>query len=105
MAVPHGRAARTVRDVTENQFQAAIIELATLQGWLVYHTYDSRRSTPGFPDLCMVRDRVLFRELKVGNAEPSDAQDEWINRLDECGADVDVWTPQDWDAIEATLRR
>ena len=59
----------------------------------------------GFVDLTLVRDRVLFRELKVGNNKPSPDQDEWINRLDECGADVDVWTPKDWDLIEATLRR
>ena len=37
---------------TEKGFQAAVVELARLRGWLVYHTYDSRRSAKGFPDLC-----------------------------------------------------
>ena len=41
--------------MTEKQFMAQVVELAKLKGWLVYHTYDSRRSEPGFPDLCMVR--------------------------------------------------
>ena len=41
--------------MTETQLQSAIIELARLTGWLVYHTHDSRHSAKGFPDLCMVR--------------------------------------------------
>ena len=39
--------------VTEKAFQTAVVELAELCGWKVYHTYDSRRSAPGFPDLVL----------------------------------------------------
>ena len=59
----------------EGKFQAAIIELATVCGWLAYHTHDSRRSTPGFPDLVLVRGGVLlFRELKTDTGKTSKAQ-------------------------------
>ena len=41
-----------------------VVDLARTLGWRVYHTYDSRRSQPGFPDLVLVRERILFLELK-----------------------------------------
>jgi hypothetical protein len=39
--------------------------LVHLLGWRVYHTWDSRKSEPDFPDLVLVRDRVMFAELQV----------------------------------------
>ena len=42
----------------ESDFQRAVIEMARLHGWLVYHTHDSRRSAPGFPDLVLVQGRA-----------------------------------------------
>ncbi len=39
----------------EKPFQAQVVELARLSGWLTYHTHDSRRSQSGFPDLVLVR--------------------------------------------------
>ena len=57
-------------DELEVHLQERIIETATLAGWLVYHTHDSRRSEAGFPDLVMIRDGVLLAfELKRGEAE------------------------------------
>ena len=62
--------------MTESQFQSAVIELAKLNGYrLIYHTHDSRRSVPGFPDLVLVsehRQRALFRELNAGVWRPED---------------------------------
>ncbi len=37
----------------EGDFQAGVVRLAELRGWLVYHTHDSRRSQPEFPDLTL----------------------------------------------------
>jgi VRR-NUC domain len=52
--------------ISEKQFQAQVVELARLGGWLLYHTHDFRRSAPGFPDLVMVRPpRLVFAELKT----------------------------------------
>ena len=36
-------------DKSEAEFQAEIIAYALSFGWLVYHTYNSRGSQPGFP--------------------------------------------------------
>lgn len=67
--------------MTERQFQPQVVQLARLCGWLIYHTFDSRRSAAGFPDLCMVRgDRCLFVELKsdrLAVAYSLDPHDEW----------------------------
>ena len=51
------------QSMSEAQFQSHVVALAHRLGWLVYHTRDSRRSEPGFPDLVMVRGRTLFREI------------------------------------------
>ena len=43
------------RTMSERDFQGQVISMAEALGWLVYHTYDSRHSKAGFPDLNMVR--------------------------------------------------
>ena len=49
----------------ERDFQRAVCQLAKALGCIVYHTHDSRRSEPGFPDLVIVGKRgFMFRELK-----------------------------------------
>lgn len=88
----------------EKDFMSAVIELAKLRRWLVYHTHDSRRSEPGFPDLVLVRDRVLFAELKTEKGKITRDQTNWMERLRAAGADAHIWRPQDWDEIEAALR-
>lgn len=98
---------------TEKAFQAQIVELAGLLGYLTYHTYDSRRSTSGFPDLVMVRPegrpgrprRVLFAELKVGRGRVTPAQHQWLATLAAAGAEAYCWFPEDWHVIEHVLSR
>lgn len=89
----------------EKDWQQAVMDLARLRGWLCYHTHDSRRSEPGFPDLVMVRgDRVLYRELKREGNKPTAEQRRWIDALWDAGQDVAVWTlPRDWDDVVAVL--
>ena len=72
---------------------------AKQNGWEVYHTHDSRRSEPGFPDLVLVRDRVLFRELKTNTGRISPAQKHWGAVLTAAGADFKVWRPKDLKTI------
>lgn len=91
--------------MTERQFQSQIIMVAKQSGWEVYHTYDSRRSAPGFPDLVLVRDRVLFRELKTDTGRVSKAQANWGNALTAAGADFKVWRPRDLKSIIKELTR
>ena len=91
--------------MTEKQFQAKVLKIAKQTGWTVYHTYDSRRSQPGFPDLVLVRDRVLYRELKTNTGKQSEAQKIWERSLLKANADFKVWRPKDIDAIVKELTR
>ena len=91
--------------MTEKQFQTQIVMVAKANGWIVYHTYDSRRSEPGFPDLVLVRDRVLFRELKTDTGRISQAQQEWGDVLTKAGADFAIWRPRDLKAIVKELSK
>ena len=94
------------RVVTEKEFQSQVITLARACGWMHYHTYDSRRSVSGFPDLVLVRaPRLLIRECKTDTGKVTPTQGEWINVLRQCGVDAAVWRPSDWPEIEATLAR
>lgn len=85
---------------SEAQFQAAVIEYATVCGWLIYHTHDSRRSNPGFPDLVLCRSgAVIFVELKSQKGRVSAAQQHWLDALPH----TRVWRPSDWNEIEQEL--
>jgi hypothetical protein len=92
--------------VSEKQFMASVVELARWCGWLIFHPFDSRRSTAGFPDLTLVRDgRLLFCELKSERGRVSADQQQWLDALQLAGCDVVVWRPDDWPAIVEALRR
>ena len=92
-------------DMSERQFQNVVVRLARAAGWKVYHTHDSRRSAPGFPDLCMVRERVVFAELKTNTGRVSAAQRDWEKALRDAGAEVWIWRPDDMPIIERTLAK
>ena len=83
----------------EKAFQASVLKAAKRLGWLGYHTYASFRSTPGFPDLVLVRDLVIFAELKMPRGKVSPAQQQWRERLEAAGAEYYLWRPSDWDVI------
>jgi hypothetical protein len=96
---------------TEKQFQEAVIDFARALGWLVYHTFDSRRSAAGFPDLVLVRrEQLIFAELKTERGRVSEPQQEWIQslllieRATARTVSVAVWRPSDWSLIEEILR-
>lgn len=91
-------------NMTEKEFQQRVIVEAQLAGWHVYHTYDSRRSAAGFPDLTMVRPpRLIFAELKSAKGRVTPAQQKWIEDLSKTPAEVYVWRPADSETIIATL--
>ena len=97
----------TLPKLTEKEFLVQVRELAELTGWLHYHTHDSRRSEPGFPDLVLVRDdRIIFAELKVGKGKMTDEQLNWMSHLSATGkVETWIWHPDSWDLIEQTLNR
>jgi hypothetical protein len=82
--------------MTERALQSAVIELARMRGWLVYHTYLSARSEPGFPDLVLVHEQsgaLVFAELKSDRGKVTAAQDRWLRALALRGAAF-VWRPE-----------
>ncbi len=93
--------------MTEKALHEAVEELATHLGWGHYHTYDSRRSKAGFPDLVLWRGRVLFIELKSTKGNLRRDQDDTLQQLAAAHAHVHIWRPIDWisGAIEHELGR
>lgn len=92
--------------MTEDQFQSTLIEAARLLGWLAYHTHDSRRSEPGFPDLVLVhpkRRRLVFAELKSERGTVKPAQLRWHEALIAAGQEIYVWRPADLQAAVKLL--
>src|SRR5262245_1439889 len=94
-----------IRPATEKGFLAAVVEAATLAGWRVYHTHDSRKSAKGFPDLVCCRGaRLLFIELKMPGRKATPEQVDWLVDLAGVRAvEVFLWTPDDWPQIEVVL--
>lgn len=110
--------ARTVlnNEISEKAFQQQIIDLARMCGWLAYHTHDSRRSAPGFPDLVLAKPGnqhegyypIVFLEVKTSTGRVRPEQRAWLEALDVDPALGDfvvarVVRPADWPMIEALL--
>jgi VRR-NUC domain len=91
--------------MTEKTWQQTIIDLAHTLGWLTYHTHDSRRSQPGFPDLVLVRDRIIFVELKSERGKLTADQEKWGWALYDAGAEIYDWRPSDWPQVKRILTR
>lgn len=100
--------------MTEAELQAAVIDLAHLLKWRIAHFRPAMNARGewrtavqgdggGWPDLVLVRDRVLYRELKSARGTLSVEQQDWLHALKLAGADVDVWRPSDW--TDGTIER
>lgn len=76
---------------------------AKQRGWKVFHVKDSRGSADGFPDLHMVRERVVYAELKRTGQKLKPKQIEYREILEEVGEEYYLWTPGDWEQIVETL--
>ena len=100
--------ARQVLDaaMSEADFQKQVVAFAEALGWHVYHTHDSRRSNPGWPDLAMVRrHRLLLWELKTEKGRVTPEQRDFLERLQGVAVvEVDLRRPSDWPRIEEALR-
>lgn len=95
-------------EMTEKDLQRAVVQLAEVYGYRrSYHTYDSRRSAKGFPDLVLVgRGRVIFAELKSERGKVSPEQQGWLEDLGEIGGNVHayLWRPSDLEQIPEALK-
>lgn len=99
-------AQRAVDLISEKSWQQQVKDLARLLGWKTYHTYDSRRSDPGFPDLILARKkRLVVAELKMEKRRLTASQLFWIDAFKEIPcAEVYIWRPSDLDQVQKILR-
>ncbi len=97
---------------SERDFLARILKLAHVCGYLAYHTHDSRKSAPGFPDLVFVQPpsaqrphgRLLFAELKTQRGKLTTEQAQWMQVLQTVpGIECYVWRPAQWNELVAIL--
>jgi hypothetical protein len=98
---------------TEADWQATVIDYAHLRKWRVAHFRPAKTEQgwrtavsadgAGFPDLVLVRDRVIFAELKSDTGKLSVAQLEWFLGLELANAEAYIWRPSDWPEVERVL--
>ncbi len=101
--------------VTEDQWQTTLIELAQRLGWHVAHFRKARTKrgwvTPvqadgkGFPDLVLVRERVVWIETKSETGKLTLKQRDWAYWLEEAHQECYVFKPSDWDLAVKVLER
>ena len=101
--------------MTEDDFLKSVIDLAHVYGWKVAHFRPAKTERgwrtavqadgAGFPDLVLVRDGVIFAEVKSENGKLSEAQKEWLQTLEKAHQNWFVWQPCNWDEIVEILKR
>ena len=93
-----------------------VTDLADLLGWRWVHFRPARTDkgwrTPvqgpmgaGWPDLVLVRDRVVIAELKTDTGRVRPEQQETLRALLQAGAEAWIWRPRDWEHVRAVLTR
>ncbi|MEU0443573.1 VRR-NUC domain-containing protein [Streptomyces sp. NPDC006186] len=99
--------AEPVTGTSEEQWRRQVRDIATRYGWrLQYHTADSRRSDPGWPDEVfghLRQRRTLFVEFKTDTGRIRPAQREWLAHLADSGFEVAVWRPRDLPTVLQVL--
>ena len=97
----------------ESQWLAYVSQLARDEGWRVYHVFEqrayARRTDKGWPDLQLLRERLVFIETKVfrkdGSRNPLSAdQAEVIAMLKSAGQEVCVFWPDQEDEVRRGRR-
>jgi hypothetical protein len=95
----------------EAQFKNAVIELAQRYGWFVHHDLPAMnkrgkwathiQGDSGFPDLVLVNPKgvLVFAELKTDIGVVRKTQNAWLDRLEQSGAIVQVWRPNQLPVI------
>ena len=69
---------------SEGKLKSYIEKIAAQWGWLFYHTYRSKRSPEGYPDVTLVKPPwYIVAELKSLTGEPSEDQWVWLYDLQE----------------------
>jgi hypothetical protein len=95
----------------EAQFKNSVIEIAQRYGWFVHHDLPAMnkrgkwathiQGDSGFPDLVLVNPKgvLVFAELKTEIGVVRKTQNAWLDRLEQSGAIVQVWRPNQLPVI------
>lgn len=108
LGVPEAATPRR-RAQPEREFQAWVVSLARTYGWLDHHEFDSRRGTPGVPDLLLAHAEhgIVHAELKTPSGRLSENQAHWLDVLSRAAAANEtralVWRPGDAEEIHGVL--
>jgi hypothetical protein len=91
--------------ISERRWQEQVLAWADRGGWLAYHTFDSRRSAPGFPDLVLLRrDWLRLPELKANHGHLSARQEVWQTGIAQVrNIEGGVWYPRDYQLVRDIL--
>lgn len=99
---------------TWREWQDQVAELAQRHRWRVASFRPARTAkgwrTPvghdgkGFPDLLLVRERVIAVECKTGRGRTDREQEAWLQAFERAGGIALVARPEDWDRLCALLR-
>jgi hypothetical protein len=103
-------------DISEAEFQRAVVKVAKLYGWLVDHTPPMRNAggdiytggLTGKTDLVLLSQRgkgIIFAELKTQTGRMSTAQSWFRDVVIMNGGEYFLWRPADMDAIVERLSR
>lgn len=96
------------------ELQKAIVQLARTLHWRVAHfsSISTTRGdktfwlTPvaadgkGFPDLLLIRERLIVAEIKGDGDSLRPEQEEWLSAFRKVGIPAHVWTPASWRSGE-----
>lgn len=94
------------RSITEAQVQNTVMASLQASGFLTYHTHDSRRSAPGFPDVVAVHPAtgaIAFLEIKRETGRLTANQVEWGAALANSVAYYEIVRPSNLDEVLADL--
>lgn len=123
---PMGSPARRALDaaLSEAEWSATIIGttqvpgVARTLGWMCKHVHDSRkevvgrdgtrqlvgdRDAAGLLDWLLIRDRVIFLELKTSKGRLRPEQTEVFEALLDAGAEAYIWRPEHFDEAVRVL--
>jgi len=91
----------------ESEWQDQIVDLARRLGYdFIYHTWDSRHSPAGFPDLILLRGAVMIViETKREDGQLTPEQYFWLLAFLEITPFVYVFKPSDWDEVIEVLQK
>jgi VRR-NUC domain len=109
--------------VKGKELQKGVVDLGRTLGWTVAHfmsvpvkfpSQPLQWRTPvaadgkGFPDLILVRERVIAVEIKGDGDSLKPEQEKWLTAFRIAGIEAFVWGPKDWGpdgVVETELKR